>query len=307
MFDALINSVLPIFAITGLGMILARAGVFDSAAAGIINRFVFYLAMPVLMFRLLANIHVEDFNWAVIGSYFAVELVLYVVGAVLFRLVFRRGLKESLLLAMAIIFVNHLMFVLPISVAEFGIAASAPIAAIVALDIVVFYAGMVVVLEVLGADAQASGVKNISRRLIRNPQIWAIIAGVLASFFHLTPMGGLKVFTDFVGNAAAPCSLFALGVVLAVQKGQGSWLVPWLLTLIKLAVMPVLAFVLLISGLGLNLSVAGPALLVAAGPVGAMPFVLALQYGEPVEEIARAILISTLLSLVTISLVLQFL
>ena len=42
-------------------------------------------------------------------------------------------------------------------------------------------------------------------------------------------------------------------------------------------------------------------LLVAAGPCGAMPFVIALQYGVRTEVIAKAILVSTILSLVSLS------
>lgn len=46
-------------------------------------------------------------------------------------------------------------------------------------------------------------------------------------------------------------------------------------------------------------------MLVAAGPTGAMPFVLALQYQVPVAAIARTILISTLGSLVMVTLITQ--
>ena len=48
------------------------------------------------------------------------------------------------------------------------------------------------------------------------------------------------------------------------------------------------------------------ALLVAAGPAGAMPFVLAVQYKVPVAAIARAILYSTLGSLVTVTVASQY-
>jgi malonate transporter and related proteins len=41
--------------------------------------------------------------------------------------------------------------------------------------------------------------------------------------------------------------------------------------------------------------------LVAAGPCGAMPFVIALQYGVNPSPIAKAVLISTLLSLISLS------
>jgi hypothetical protein len=43
------------------------------------------------------------------------------------------------------------------------------------------------------------------------------------------------------------------------------------------------------------------AFLVAAGPGGAMPFVIALQYKITPEVIAKAVLISTVLSLLSLS------
>ena len=46
-------------------------------------------------------------------------------------------------------------------------------------------------------------------------------------------------------------------------------------------------------------------MLVAAGPAGAMPYVLALQYQVPVALIARIIMISTVISLMTVTLMTQ--
>jgi len=305
MLDALINSVLPIFAIVGVGMAFGRFGLFDTDAASAINRFVFYVGVPVLLFRLLASNDIASFDWPVLFSYLLAESVLYAGGFLVFRLVFRRGLAESFLLAMAIIFANHLMYVLPIAVAEFGADIEPKIASIIVVDVVIFYGGNVVLMEVLRArSVQASGLR-IARLLLSNPQIIAIILGLAASVLHVPLDNGLGVFATFVGNAAAPCSLFALGVVMSAQKYSGGVGVPWFLSGTKLLALPLL--VLLISNVGLDLDIARgmPAILAAAGPVGAMPFVLALQYEQPVHEIARAILISTLLSLVSIALVMQ--
>ena len=46
-------------------------------------------------------------------------------------------------------------------------------------------------------------------------------------------------------------------------------------------------------------------MLAAAGPAGAMPFVLALQYQVPVSSVARIIKVSTIISLITVTLVAQ--
>jgi len=303
--DALFNSVLPIFAMVGVGMAFGRFGLFDTNSASAINRFVFYVGVPVLMFRLLASNEVASFDWPVLFSYLLAESVLYAGGFVVFRFVFQRGLAESFLLAMAIIFANHLMYVLPIAVAEFGAAIEPKITSIILVDVVIFYGGNVVLMEVIRArSAKANGLR-IARLLLSNPQLIAIVLGIAASVLQMPLDNGLGVFATFVGNAAAPCSLFALGVVMSAQKYSGGTGVPWLLSGAKLLGVPVL--VLLISTIGMDLDIARsvPAILVAAGPVGAMPFVLALQYGQPVHEISRAILISTLLSLVSIALVMQ--
>jgi predicted permease len=71
---------------------------------------------------------------------------------------------------------------------------------------------------------------------------------------------------------------------------------------LKVIVHPLLAWLLLSSATTLtNPAWTSTALLVAAGPCGAMPFVLALQYKINVTTIARAIGYSTLVSLITLA------
>jgi len=305
MLDALINSVLPIFAMVGVGMAFGKFGLFEINAASGVNRFVFYVGVPVLLFRLLASNDLASFDWPLLLSYLLAESVMYTGGFVVFRFVFRRGLAESCLLAMATIFANHLMYVLPIAVAEFGTGIEPKITSLIIVDVVIFYGGNVVLMELIRArSAQASGL-GIARQLVSNPQIIAIFLGLAASVLRVPLDNGLGVFATFAGNAAAPCSLFALGVVMSAQKFSGGVSVPWLLSGLNLLAVPALVLLFSHFGMGLDMVRAMPAILIAAGPVGAMPFVLALQYEQPVHEIARAILISTMLSLITITIVLQ--
>ncbi len=74
---------------------------------------------------------------------------------------------------------------------------------------------------------------------------------------------------------------------------------------LKLLAMPIVAWVLVSAVFQVSPEWSNPAMLVAAGPAGAMPFVLALQYEIPVVAIARTILISTLGSLVTVTVMTQ--
>jgi len=305
MLDAFLNSVLPVFAIVGIGMAFGRAGLFDSAQAAAINRFAFFLGVPVLLFWLLARSDATTYDWSLLGIYLSIEIAFYAGGVVLFRLVMRRPLGESLLLAMSIVFVNHLMYVLPIAQAAFGPSVAPPIASMIVIDVVVFYGGTVVLLELLSGQATAASPMRTAMKVLGNPQTLGIGLGIVVSLLHLPLDNGFGVFSAFVAGAAPPVSLFALGVVLVAQKYEGRALVPALIAGLNLFAVPVAGYFVLVQGLEFESARTMPALLVMAGPVGAMPFVLALQYGYPTGEIGRAILLSTLLSLVSMTLVMQ--
>ena len=111
---------------------------------------------------------------------------------------------------------------------------------------------------------------------------------------------GLYTYAEFAGGAAAPASLFALGIILATNSIRPIGKATWFVVAVKILVHPLLVFTF--SGaIAISSSWDHLVLLVAAGPCGAMPFVIALQYGVRTEVIAKAILVSTILSLVSLS------
>ncbi len=54
MIDVFLDAVLPVFAVVAVGFAFGRGGLFDFSAALALNRVVFYLALPVLLFRLIS-------------------------------------------------------------------------------------------------------------------------------------------------------------------------------------------------------------------------------------------------------------
>lgn len=305
MLQALLNSVLPVFAIVGIGIILARAGLVEVSAAPVINKYLFLVGLPALGFGFLARTDLSTYDWPLLGFYFTIELVVYALAFIVFRYGLKRGAAESVVLAMGTFFANHLLYVLPIAIAEYGEEIGLEIITFVTIDAVIFYVGSIIWLEFLTAREGGMNFAEIGLKLLKNPQITVTFLALAASAVGLPMDNGLGTFADFVGRSAAPLSLFALGLIMSQQRLTGPQTVPWALVGINLILLPALGYLVYVFGFGFELPRVAPAILVAAGPVGLMPFVLALQYGQPSGEIARAVLISTILSVVTVAIALQ--
>lgn len=305
MLDVLFNAVLPVFAVVAVGFAFGRLGPFDFPTAAAINRFVFFAALPVLLFRLIATSPFEQYEWPLVAAFLLTELIVYVVGYYVARRVFGRPWGESLLLGMSVAFANQVFFVLPIARQLYGDVGALPVVAISTFDVIVLLVGTIIILDVNRQQARGFSFSQAARVFIRNPPILGISAGVIASLAGLPVIGGLEFFTRFVGETAAPCSLFALGVILATRRDEGSIAVPATISVLKLVLAPIVAWLLIFTVFDVSPQWSNPAMLVAAGPAGAMPFVLALQYEIPVAAIARTILISTIGSLVTVTAITQ--
>ena len=80
MIDAFFNAVLPVFAVVAVGFAFGRSGLFDFPAALALNRFVFYAALPLLLFRLIATSPFERYEWLlVLGSLVTVTAMTQIV------------------------------------------------------------------------------------------------------------------------------------------------------------------------------------------------------------------------------------
>ncbi len=299
MADILLSAVLPVFALMAIGFGLGRTCVFDQAMAAAVNRFVFLVSVPALIFGLLAHSPFEQFAWLALAAFAMIELVMYGAGFLVARYLFKRQTRESLLIGLATAFANHLLFVLPIAMTLFGERTAAPIVAIATVDALFIYGGTLLLMEAL-SDSGASPTR-VLRAFARNPQILATIGGLAVGVSGIDLAEGIYVFTRFAGGTAAPCALFALGVVLSRHESGGELMLPLAIGGLKLVVYPLLCWGLILGILDIELDWAKPALMVAAAPSSAMALVLALNYQVPAKAIARTIVITMVGALLTVT------
>lgn len=299
MLDVFLSGVLPIFAIGAIGYWLGRNGTFDISMATAINRFAYYVAIPTLTFRMVVRAPIETFDFRILGGYLVTEIFLYGSAFLIGRFVFRVDVREAVLFGLTCALANHVLFVWPIAVALLGEAAAAPIVAFIAMDSLLVFGASIVLMEFLKPEAGTIG--DILQKIVRNPPIIGMIAGLALSVSGFDAPKWLNTYLDFTAASAAPCALFALGIILSERQQQGRLAIPITLTGLKIVVHPLLAWVFVIGFLQVPATHTAPVMMVAAAPCGAMAFVLALTYGVRVHAIARAILYSTVGSLLTVT------
>lgn len=299
MLTTLANPILPIFAVLAVGYVLHFWGVLDVPTAQAVNKFVFYVATPALVFSIISDAPIAQFDFRALGAYFCAQILVYAGTALFARIKLGRDKAEALLLGMTAAFVNHVFFVLPIAERVYGSAAAQPIAGIVLVDAAIVFCATVLVVDLM--QEQNPSPLRIAGLLFRNPFLIASLLGILAWVARPLMPQGLFTYALFAGSAAAPAALFALGVILASRPVRPLGAATWSVVAAKIAIHP--ALVLLFTGFVVpSAEWKEITLLVAAGPCGAMPFVIALQFGIRTDTIARAVLVSTIFSLATLSL-----
>lgn len=296
-----LNPIFPIFTIMLVGIVLGKRKVFTFSDAQTINRFVFYGVLPPLVFSLTYGAPLDQLNFLVISLYFLSEVMVFSLTTALVRLWLKRDLAESILLGMASCFVNHVFFILPIVTLLYGDQGVLPISAIITIDTIVVFCGMIMGLEI--AAHRRDSLHKVGVSLLRNPVLVGVVCGLAFNLGSIDLHEGVDTFLAFSGKAAAPAALFSLGIIVSGIRlsriDHGALLV----TVMKIVVHPLLLWLLFSLAGSLDGSWSRAALLAAAGPCGAMPFVLALQYKIKPDSIGAAIIYSTVASLITLSII----
>ena len=299
MLAGLFNGVLPIFAISVIGYVCGRLKVFDFGSAMILNKFVMFIGMPILGFKLLSDASLFDVPIKLLIGYLLSEICVYLIAFIIERRVFAVGVREAFLLGLATALTNHVLFILPIAEILIGPSATLPIVALISMDGMLIFSGTIVVMDIMSSKEQ--GWRSTVIKIASNPPILGMLAGFLYGLSGLEISPNVQIFLSNISSTASPVLLFALGVILSIKRDDIIASLSGLIVSVKLIIHPVIVYFLLTFVFNVPVDFAYPAVMVAAAPCGVMSFMLAMNYGVKVDNIARVIFISSLLSLLTIS------
>jgi predicted permease len=294
---AFLSLCLPIFAVVALGLGAARLRLVPPAVVDAVGLFSFNVALPALLLRLMAAQPLsESFEPSWFRGYLGACLLVFGVAMGLALLLGqRRQLAAALGAAAAMGNVGYLAP--PLLLPMLGPRVAGPVAMSIMAEVAVIIALGSILMAPAVPGARGRAVWLGLRGLGRNPVILSIAGGSLLAATGAAMPLPIERFLNFLGNAAGPTALFALGGTLGrLRVGQQLLAVAAGVTLAKLAAYPLLVWLVLDRLLGLDGFWVTSGVLLAAMPTATNAFVLAQRNGAGAAEVSAGVLLSTVLA-----------
>lgn len=294
-----LNIVLPVFAIITLGAVLRRTGLIDQAFVIQVNRLLYYIFLPLLLFYKIGTADfASSFNLkltlAMLATLSLGALLSYTLACLLNYPMEDRGTFSQGA------FRGNLAYVgLPIVLSAYGDAGFTKAGMLMGCLVPAINILSILVLIVPQRHRQAATSWNLVRnQLLCNPLIIGATAGIIWGLAKIPMPGMAERSLHMVTAATLPLALVAIGGAFSLQQLQGDLKKAGYASLFKLAAFPLLNL-LVVYSLNINGMDLGIAVLLSGTPTAAASYVLAQElHGNP-RLASSIIILSTLFSVVS--------
>ena len=294
---------MPFFGLIFLGFFCGKLAKAPAEGLQWMNFFIVYVALPSMMFKLISAAPFEQLsNWPfVLGTTLSTFIV--------FCLAFTTGIltthdiQKSTVQSVIGAYANIGYMGPGLTLAALGPSAIVPAALIFVFDNTLHFT-LVPFLMAMGSREKMKFGETawfVFKRVVTHPLNVATLLGLLAAYARYIPPAPIDTMLVYLKNAAAPCALFALGVTVALRPLRAVPVEMPILLVIKLVLHPLIVW-LILSWLGdFGWEWTMTAVLMAALPPALNVFVIANQYRVYVEQASAAILVGTMVSVVTVT------
>ena len=308
MTGILINALVPIFAVMGLGYFAGWIRDVDNHHVSQLNALVMDFALPASLFVAMATTpsRVLLSQWPIFVTFLLSYLILYAVSYALQRNLFRLPSGGAAIQALTIAFPNNAAAGLPLIAAVFGPGNIFYVALSIAVGSIFLSPLTLGILE--ANKAPASGGKGAGTiavaigRSFRKPVVLAPSIGVILSLGGIPLASVIVQSLQLIGQAAGGAALFVTGVILSARRIlfsrnviSGAFL--------KNVVHPLIGYALILV-LPMSPETARAAVLLLALPSGFFGVLFGLRYGKDSQEAGSTLIVSSLASIVTLAIAL---
>ena len=296
MFYSLFFSTLPLFGLVLIGFISGKFDLLNKSDSKVFLKLVGLVIVPALGIKIIGNFRYEFINWNLYFYYFLTQSIIYFLGFSIAKIIFIRHFSESIIIGMTSSFSNHLFFVYPIALFEFGPKDIVPIETIISVDFITVGLS-VCALEL--ASHKKINFGQIFLSQLKNPALIGLFLGLTIFFFQIHIPLSVNRLVNFICDAGTPCALIAMGVLLSYHTDKTQIKLSLVITLLKIFFFPLILFIILYL-IDYDFKVSRTTMMVAAAPIGAMGLVFASIYNVTTDAVVRSGIISYILALLSI-------
>lgn len=307
----ILNSLIPIFAVIGLGMFLRRQARLSAEATHGFNSFAYYFALPLYLFYKIGNAsigpaEINKYMLALMSASIATLAIGWLLAtAMQIKFASRGALVQAC-------FRGNLAFIgLPLilfTIYELPAAERSALESAILLSfapVVIFYNVVSVALLAIYNDSNASAFswRSVTKSVLTNPLLIGCAGGLLMQGLSYPIPTAITRTCEVVGAAAFPMALIGIGSQMATISISGQWFEPLLASVVKCVLCPLIGglvgWLLGLSGFELR-----AVLILCAVPTAVSGYVLADQMNADRDLAASAVVIGTAFSMFTLPIVL---
>ncbi|MEK9724626.1 MAG: AEC family transporter [Rhodospirillaceae bacterium] len=304
--SSIVTVVLPVFALIATGYVAGYRKLLGRDSSEALNGFVFYFALPVLLFLAMARIDTATvLNGPYIAAYLAGQVVTLLLGAVAAKALFRISAAEAATHGTVGIYGNVGYMGIPLVLTAYGEAMLAPVVIATIINAALNIAVLTAVIEATrqrgAGERDGSAIGQVVKSVVNSPILVAPVLGFGWALLDLPLPAPLVSYGTILGAAAGPCALFAIGlslVGLPLSEGRAEVAS---MTVLKLLVHPLATWGFAALWLTDQPQVFQVCILMAALPTGANLFVLVQRYRLYVARTSTGILATTMAGVLTLS------
>ncbi|MBD3641895.1 MAG: AEC family transporter [Marinobacter sp.] len=296
----------PIFLLIGVGYLAVKGSVIPQASLPGMGRFVLHFSLPALIFSTISTM---EFGTLIEPVYLAVygvsSLLTLLLGLTFSYTVWGQPLATSGVMGLGMSMSNSAFIGFPVLLQVFGEPPAQAFAMSLMVENILIMPIALAIIEygIRDRSADVSAVAQglaIVHRLIRNPLLLAIAAGMVFSLMDFSLTGAVKKSLDMLAGASVAVALFTIGGTLVGNPVRGDLASISTVLVGKLILHPLLVFLLLMLAPGLSPELRLSMMLLSAMPMLSVFPIIGSNYGVG-RLCASTLLLTTVFSFLSLT------
>jgi malonate transporter len=295
----------PLFILVFAGYLMMRLSGWPKSMSENLSRFVFSVALPAMLFRMMSDLSkLPPVDARLLMAFFGGCLIVFLIGRLIaWKLFALDGVAQSVF-ALGGVFSNNVLLGLPLAKVVLGDAAVPSVALVLVFNALTLWTLVTVSVEwARHGSFSLHGFAKTVRGVLTNPIVAGILSGTLFGLSGLSLPAFIDAPLAMAGQAAAPMALIALGMGLAEYGVREGWKISVAISAVKLVVQPLVVW-LLARLLGLPPMETQVVVLLASTAVGANVYLMSRQFASLEGPVASSLVLSTGLAALSTPLVL---